>query len=543
MKDPHSKSSMKVRLYLRVSTDEQALHGTSLQSQRETLTKVAETRGWTIAEVYSDDGISGAKSSRPALDRLMREVQPDELVAVTSIDRLARKLKLLLTVIEDMEERDVYFFSVREDWNTSTPMGKFATQMVGAAAELERSLITQRTTEGRRQKALVGKWPSGKPPLGLTIGESGFLELDPSRADGVKLIFDIFISERMGLLQLRGRLHDLDIRTATGKWWWKDSTLHKLLTNPVYAGKHVNGAVAPKIVTAKVFQRVQAQLTSNNRFRPRKAGRSWPLQGRVKCAECGTNWRVNINKGERSYFCPGRESDSTYFERTGIRCTVPRVNAEMLERKMWDEVKNNLSNPRKFLTALEDSIARIEHRLADLETGIGPATRELEVVEESLGRLATDFVRQALNELEYNKLQAEHEARRDAATARIDALGPELKLELEQTHRDLKGAQDWQKTVLHRIDFGLDLKQFTFDPYLGESEELHAYRSIGDHPLASVDDKSVPMALSRVLDSIQATIIAHHGHFEIRGLFDLDVLLEDARRYDPSSPIVPRRLG
>lgn len=137
----------RVAIYLRVSTD-----GQTTEHQRRELEEVAQRAGWTVVEVYADEGISGAKGrdKRPAFDRLLKDAtrRRFDLVAAWSVDRLGRSLPDLLSFLQDLQGAGVDLFLHRQAVDTSTPAGKALFQMCGVFAEFERSMIQERVRAG-----------------------------------------------------------------------------------------------------------------------------------------------------------------------------------------------------------------------------------------------------------------------------------------------------------------------------------------------------------------------------------------------------------
>ena len=134
-------------LYARVSTSGK---GQDVEVQLAELRQVAEQRGWVVVGVYADEGISGSKGRRPALDRLMDDARRGKLdiVAVVRFDRFARSTRHLLTALEDFRTMGVDFVSLREQVDTSTPMGKAMFTIIAAVAELEKDIIRERVVAG-----------------------------------------------------------------------------------------------------------------------------------------------------------------------------------------------------------------------------------------------------------------------------------------------------------------------------------------------------------------------------------------------------------
>ena len=127
--------------------------------QTRELREYCERRGWSIAGEYVDVGISGTKEKRPALDRLMADAHQRrfDVVVVWKFDRFARSVSHLLRAIETLKAQGIDFVSFSEQLDTSTPAGKLVFTVLGAVAELERSLIVERVRAGLRNAKSKGK--------------------------------------------------------------------------------------------------------------------------------------------------------------------------------------------------------------------------------------------------------------------------------------------------------------------------------------------------------------------------------------------------
>lgn len=150
-------------LYARVSTAEQ-----SPQMQVDALREYAERRGLVIEDEFIDVGVSGAKTTRPELDRLMNAARKRaiDVVLVYRFDRMARSTTHLLRVLEEFTSLGVEFISFAENLDTSSPMGRAMFTIIGALAELERNLIIERSVEGQRRARARGKH-IGRPRLDI----------------------------------------------------------------------------------------------------------------------------------------------------------------------------------------------------------------------------------------------------------------------------------------------------------------------------------------------------------------------------------------
>lgn len=151
-----SESAQRVAVYARVSTTN---HGQDVGLQTRELRQFAEARGWTVAGEYIDAGVSGTKDSRPELNRLMADAHKRrfDIVCVWRFDRFARSVSHLLRALETFKALGIEFVSYSEQMDTSTPAGKMVFTVLGAVAELERSLIVERVRAGLRNARAKGK--------------------------------------------------------------------------------------------------------------------------------------------------------------------------------------------------------------------------------------------------------------------------------------------------------------------------------------------------------------------------------------------------
>ena len=152
---------MKVAIYARVSTT----NGQDPEMQLRELREYADRRGWKIAGEYVDAGISGAREKRPELDRMMADAHRRrfDAVVVWKFDRFARSVSHLLRALETFKALGIEFVSLSEQVDTSTPTGRMIFTVLGAVAELERSLIAERVRAGLRNARAKGK-RLGRPP-------------------------------------------------------------------------------------------------------------------------------------------------------------------------------------------------------------------------------------------------------------------------------------------------------------------------------------------------------------------------------------------
>ncbi|MGC2623588.1 MAG: recombinase family protein [Candidatus Acidiferrales bacterium] len=164
---------MKAAIYARVSTSN---HGQDVGMQTRELRQFAEARGWQVAGEYLDEGVSGAKDSRPELNRLMTDAHRRKFDAVVcwKFDRFARSVSHLLRALETFNSLGIAFVSLSEQVDTTTPAGRMIFTVLGAVAELERSLIAERVRAGLRNARAKGK-RLGRPRVAVDVGRIAHL--------------------------------------------------------------------------------------------------------------------------------------------------------------------------------------------------------------------------------------------------------------------------------------------------------------------------------------------------------------------------------
>jgi DNA invertase Pin-like site-specific DNA recombinase len=155
----------RVALYCRVSTTDQ-----TCENQLRDLREYCTARGWQDVTEYVDQGISGTTDRRPGLDRLMAALRGRkvDVVVVAAFDRFARSTRHLVTALDEMQHVGVQFVSLREAIDTGSPLGRAMFVIVGAIAELERSLIVERIHSGLRRARAHGK-RLGRPQVVVDV--------------------------------------------------------------------------------------------------------------------------------------------------------------------------------------------------------------------------------------------------------------------------------------------------------------------------------------------------------------------------------------
>jgi site-specific DNA recombinase len=233
---------VRVALYARVSTERQQERGT-VTSQLELLRAAAEADGHQVIEEFIDDGYSGARLDRPALDRLRDAAEAGALDGVLCLcaDRLARVYAYQVLILEELERLGVSVRFLEGPAHGEDPQATLLVQMQGVIAEYERAKIAERYRRGKLYRARAGEIPFWKTSYGhrrVVAGDGGRarIEIFEPEAEIVREIFRAYVERGLSIRQIAHELLDRGIASPTGKPIWGTSTITRLLHNEAYIG-------------------------------------------------------------------------------------------------------------------------------------------------------------------------------------------------------------------------------------------------------------------------------------------------------------------
>ena len=277
---------MKVAIYIRVSKQEQAQKGLSLTDQEETCRAMAKAKGFGNAKVFRDPGYSAGSMKRPGIQALM-EWEPD-VVIISKIDRLSRKIKDFLEFIERYE-----IISVGESFDTSTPAGRMMRDIIARFAEFEREQIGERTNMGKRRAAMNGRH-MGTIPIGYRkAANPRGIEIDPVTGPIIRNAFGLYAEGKLSLQGLVDYFNENNLKPARSKMGWERPNALRILTRESYKGIFRYGDIVTdaqelRIVSDEIWDAVQEMRYRKRTWdpkapRPKKPGHL--LRGIIKC--CG----------------------------------------------------------------------------------------------------------------------------------------------------------------------------------------------------------------------------------------------------------------
>jgi site-specific DNA recombinase len=306
---PTPNAEVRCAVYTRKSTEEGLEQEfNSLDAQRESAEAyIASQRhaGWTcLPDRFDDGGFTGGNMDRPALARLLADIQAGKVhaVVVYKVDRLSRSLLDFAKMMETFDHYHVSFVSVTQQFNTATSMGRLVLNVLLSFAQFEREIISERTRDKIAATRRKGKWSGGHPLLGYDVDPRGSrLIVNEAEAKRVRVIFALYLEHR-GLIPV---IQELERRGWVNKRWvtrkgqarggraFTKTSLYHLLTNVTYAGhvqykQEVHAGEHEAIVDPAVWQEVQATFKRNgpDRSPPVRNRYGAFLKGLLHCVPC-----------------------------------------------------------------------------------------------------------------------------------------------------------------------------------------------------------------------------------------------------------------
>jgi len=261
---------IKAAIYTRVSTEDQAKEGFSLDAQLDKLKSYCKARDWIIGGIYIDDGYSGRNVKRPAYLRMMEETDRWDTILVIKMDRIHRNSKNFMLMMEQLKKLGKEFVSMTESLDTSTAMGRFVMDIIQRIAQLESEQIGERVYIGMEQKARTNGGVLGfNIPYGYDYND-GKLIINDSEAIIIKNIFDMY-KNKFSMIKIAENLNQKNIPTKQNKIW-RSQTISLILKNPVYCGflhweDYLNPSKHTPIIDKNTFNEVQKIMRkkSNNK--------------------------------------------------------------------------------------------------------------------------------------------------------------------------------------------------------------------------------------------------------------------------------------
>lgn len=483
---------MRVAIYCRVSTEDQADRGT-IESQREFGAKYADLHQLDVADWYIDDGITGTipLEERTAGARLMADAKAKmfEMLLVYRLDRLGRSARITLNAVYELERCGVQVRSMTEPFDTGDASGRFMLTILAGQADFERSTILDRLWHGANRHARAGEWLGGIVPYGYVVREKRLaVDEEPlpmvgiSRAEVVRIIYRLCADMGWSTIRIADYLNARHIppsyvadgrevrkgqrKTGTAGIW-RPGRVRNMIVNTTYKGIHVYGRrtakkrdmierAVPAIVTPEQWDKAQATLRENQIEATRNARHQYLLKGLIKCGACGltyigSNYSGAGRKPKGYYVCNGKQD---YRGPSQGKCTNRNIPQQWIEDMVWDACESFIRNPGE---AFDQLAAAMEARQSQKES------LEAELAQVVAAADNIDDERQAILDLYRRKLISSQETEAQLAKSAqdrfsLDARAEDLRRQIA-AEGDIESARGGVEQLLARLRRLLDQGQ------------------------------------------------------------------------------------
>lgn len=421
--------ALKVAIYTRVSTEEQAIEGFSLKAQEDKLRDYAKDKGYEVYDIYIDDGYSGKNYHRPEIQRLLKNLVEGKFhgILVKTVDRISRRVSDVTKLMDDiLFPRNCRLLIADLDLDSSTALGKMFIQLMATLAQYERSMIIDRVKSGMEKRAQLGYW-NGGIVLGYDVVNKELI-VNPREEQIVKEIFELRALGK-GYKYIATVLNDTGYRTKKDKLF-SISAIKTILENEVYIGKCrwgkrrdwsekrrkgttdeyilVDGKHSP-LISEELWAKVQSVNCTNKESvsKNRNFHGDFILSGILRCPSCGAGTVMSKSKKRDGsgyhlyYMC------QEYHSKGKKACSSNLIGKEDIESKVLQLIKELIQNE----VIVESVLEKIEKQSADEVSGIRNSmiitVGSLEKKKGHLEKLTRDYYEEKLSPEVYSELSEE----------------------------------------------------------------------------------------------------------------------------------------
>lgn len=453
-----------IAIYCRVSTDEQAEFGYSIDEQKRLLEEWCKANDYIIYKCYSDRGISGKNiKDRPALKELLSDAKEGKFDMVISwkINRVSRKLEDVLKIVSLLEKNNITFKSYSEPFETDTPAGRMQFQMMALIGEFERGTIAQNVKMGMIAKAKSGNWCGGRV-LGYDLVPNNSpeeekkgknkLEINEKEAEIVRFIFNEY-SKGKGYKAITNQINKLGYKTKKGNNFSVGS-IRDILTNPVYIGeirynvrqnwsekrrRNINpNPIRVKgkheaIIDRELWDKVQLILESKKGKPSRIYDGEYPLTGILRCPKCGagmvisrtTNTLADGTKKRIAYYCCGNLKNKG----TSV-CNSNTIRVDKANEYVFKKIEELVSNEAMIKAVVKNINKERKDKVKPAKRLLGDIDKELEKLDKRKRKIFEAYEDDILTKEEF-------QIRKDELNEKIRILEEEKKPLLNTISEDV----------------------------------------------------------------------------------------------------------
>lgn len=330
-----------VALYCRVSTEEQALNGDSLRMQEQELTNYAKNNNMSIYDIYIDDGYTATNLKRPALQRLLNDIENKKIdrVLFVKLDRWSRGVRNYYKLFDILERNNCNWQTIFEKYDTSTASGRLHINIMLSVAENESSTTSERIKAVFKDKVMRGEVITGKCPIGYKI-ENKKLVIDKEKEQLVKDIYDHY-EKSNSIVSTTKYFNNISSFTV--------DRIKRILKNKIYIGEYKgNVNYCEPIISIEQFNKVQELLKINRKkYEKNKIyDKDYIFTGLLKCKCCGNN--LIGNRITRNSNIIGKYVDLSYrcsnHHMKNLCNNKYNITEKTLEKHLIKHIKEELNN-------------------------------------------------------------------------------------------------------------------------------------------------------------------------------------------------------
>lgn len=325
---------LRVALYIRVSTEEQALHGDSIEAQKQSLIEYAKKNDYKIIDYYIDDGFTATSLKRPNLQRLLNDIREGkiDLVIFTKIDRWSRGVRNYYKIQDVLDTHKVHWKTIFENYDTSTAAGQLHINIMLSVAENEAAVTSERIKAVFNNKVKNKEVITGKVPKGYKI-ENKKLVVDKETVNIVESIFSYFEIHQSKRSTMNFLRDELGVNLSY-------KTISNILSNSLYKGEY-RGIIdyCPAIIDEKRFDKIQTLLKRN--ISTNSNNRIYLFSSLLVCSHCNHNI-VGFNTKHNDKFFFNYRCNHNYYRKLcdNNRC----ISEKKIEKKIIEQFKVQLND-------------------------------------------------------------------------------------------------------------------------------------------------------------------------------------------------------
>ena len=377
-------------IYCRVSTEDQAREGYSLGEQLEKLRDLCKFRDYNIFNVYEDAGISAKDMEhRPSFQKMLKDVRKQNVNVIVAykLDRLTRSVRDLEVLITELEKYGCSLECAMDDINTSTANGRFFVRMLTVLSQLEIERVSERTKFG-----MVGAIKDGHIPVRKTLGfmrDNKKLVINPAESEIVERIFDLYFKGN-SYQKIANIFNEEKILNKV----WYDTTIQKIIANPLYKGDFISGArvgnpvlyenVVEPIISRKLWEECQEQTRKNSRNYTRR--NDYIFFQKILCPHCNKIMACKAPGGSKKKYI--------YYKCNGCKTSIREDKIiELLTDEINSIIEYDLTVKKYYAPLLKHKIGNTNELLS----------KELNKLKDKQTRLKEAYLNKVIEIDEYNE--------------------------------------------------------------------------------------------------------------------------------------------